>query len=71
MKTDDKYYEECVKILSELHEMLRLIIEADVSNDLSPIELTEETLKAMKCLYDDKSVQYVDIETTKGKKILH
>jgi len=66
MKAQQKY-DECLIILSEMHDISHTMIEAGMDEGLSPTELLEEALKVIKTIDGNKSTPIVK----KDKTTLH
>lgn len=67
MKAQQKY-DECLVILSEMHDISHTMIEAGMDEGLSPTELLEEALKVIKAVDGNKPVTP---SVKKEKKLLH
>jgi hypothetical protein len=66
-------YDECIQILKEIKEMAMLVIEAGVGDQMTAMEIIEETLMALKAIEQDKSVRRThDVsKPVKGKGYVH
>ena len=67
--TSQEKYDECLILLSELHDISHTMIEAGMDTDLSAVQLIEEALSVIKSL-NGKSKQEATV-SKKEKKFLH
>ena len=64
-------YKECTEILNELKDMVQIVIETGAGDDMSPMEIIEETLYALKILDSEKQINFIEKTPTKKKGLLH
>ena len=67
--TSQEKYDECLIILSELHDISHTMIEAGMDADLTAVQLLEEALRVIKSFNGKDKPQEVVIK--KEKKLLH
>lgn len=67
--TSQEKYDECLIILSELHDISHTMIEAGMDADLSAIQLLEEALSVIKSLNGKDKPEAP--ASKKEKKFLH
>jgi hypothetical protein len=70
MKSQDKY-DECLALLSEIHDISHMLIEAGMDGEMSSIELLEEALRVIKSIDSGVSMEVVKSSNKKEKKVLH
>jgi len=70
MKSQDKY-DECLALLSEIHDISHMLIEAGMDGEMSSIELLEEALRVIKSVDSGISMEVVKSSNKKEKKVLH
>jgi hypothetical protein len=66
-------YDECLALLSELHELSYMMIETGLDEELSPIELIEEALRVIRAVDGSSKAGTPSLPkpSKKEKKLLH
>jgi len=70
MNSQDKY-DECLALLSELHDISHMLIEAGMDGEFSAVQLLEEALRVIKSVDSGVSMEVVKSSNKKEKKVLH
>ena len=72
MKPQEKY-EKCVVLLSEMHDLIFVMIEDGLEGDMKPLQIIEETVAIVKSL-EEKRKGKVEVRKeadVKDKKFFH
>jgi hypothetical protein len=68
MIDSNQKYIRCVELLEEMHQIIYIMIETNMIEDMSPIEIIEECFNALKTIEDETHIKKIKSSNRKERE---